>query len=487
MAAAYNMPGVAVVATLLGPPSFALDLVPSNCLKQQLYAELNLSGVRYDPQRERLRNFFIAEQYDSVLALVSARNIEHLLDSVRIPVIQALGWADVIFPANSAIRAIQRLTTRAVPVRSYFGTNGHSEPVHLGESFFVLAFMTSGFDHWLKGSPLDHAGDPVVVYADDRQGWPHHETIGWPPEPRSSLRLFLSAGTLRTTYPNVAFEAPFILQYNPSYSTTQGWDEAYGGPAFRAAFRSTTARLLSNPLADTLDVTGVPQAHIQVKSGGPRFQAHVRLFDVAPAESGYVWSLMTRGANGVRNYVPGTVVARDVELQALSHRIPPGHRVGVEVTSLDMYDTTRAHIIPYFVTTASALVSSAFAPSYIDLPLVGSAVFTSAGPLAATVPSSVVLYQNYPNPFNPTTVVSGEWPVASDVKLAVYDMLGREVAILANGRYPAGRHEFTFDASLPDRQARSGAGQAGRLASGVYFCRLTVGTAVQTVKMTLMR
>jgi hypothetical protein len=96
-------------------------------------------------------------------------------------------------------------------------------------------------------------------------------------------------------------------------------------------------------------------------------------------------------------------------------------------------------------------------------------------------PGEFGLEQNYPNPFNPLTVVRGEWPVAGDVKLVVYDMLGREVAVLANGRYPAGRYTFTFDA-------------AG-LASGMYFCRLTArpevagqaGSFVQTMKMTLIR
>jgi len=96
-------------------------------------------------------------------------------------------------------------------------------------------------------------------------------------------------------------------------------------------------------------------------------------------------------------------------------------------------------------------------------------------------PVEFTLEQNYPNPFNPSTVVSGQWPVASDVRLVVYDMLGREVARVANGRFPAGRHSFTFDA-------------AG-LAGGMYLCRLTAspaeagaqGSFVRTIKMTLIR
>ncbi len=89
------------------------------------------------------------------------------------------------------------------------------------------------------------------------------------------------------------------------------------------------------------------------------------------------------------------------------------------------------------------------------------------------MPDRFELLQNYPNPFNPTTVISGQWTVNSFVRLAVYDVLGREVAVLADGRYPGGRYSFTFD---------------GRnLASGVYFYRLTAGAFTAVRKMLLVR
>jgi len=91
----------------------------------------------------------------------------------------------------------------------------------------------------------------------------------------------------------------------------------------------------------------------------------------------------------------------------------------------------------------------------------------------SAVPTEFRLEQNYPNPFNPKTVVRGQWPVISDVRLVVYDLLGREVAMLADGRYPAGRYTFTFDGSS--------------LSSGVYFYRLTAGSNTAVRKMTLMK
>ena len=91
----------------------------------------------------------------------------------------------------------------------------------------------------------------------------------------------------------------------------------------------------------------------------------------------------------------------------------------------------------------------------------------------AASPQRFELRQNYPNPFNPTTVIRGHWTGDSRVRLVVYDVLGREVAVLADGRYPAGTVDFTFD----------GAG----LSSGVYMYRLNVNGFTATRSMVLIR
>ncbi len=101
---------------------------------------------------------------------------------------------------------------------------------------------------------------------------------------------------------------------------------------------------------------------------------------------------------------------------------------------------------------------------------IGSRV-TAVEPARQTMPASFGLEQNYPNPFNPTTVIRAQWKADSWVRLVVYDMLGREVATLANGHYPAGAYTFTFDGA--------------RLASGVYFYRLTAGNYTTTKSMVL--
>jgi hypothetical protein len=89
------------------------------------------------------------------------------------------------------------------------------------------------------------------------------------------------------------------------------------------------------------------------------------------------------------------------------------------------------------------------------------------------VPTEFALEQNYPNPFNPSTVVSCQLPVASHMRIAVYDILGREVAVLMDEKKEGGRYEVTWDAR--------------GCASGVYFYRLSAGSFMATRKMLLVR
>lgn len=93
---------------------------------------------------------------------------------------------------------------------------------------------------------------------------------------------------------------------------------------------------------------------------------------------------------------------------------------------------------------------------------------------AAVLPESFALHAVYPNPFSRSTQVAFDLPEASDVRLVVYDVLGREVAHVTEGSYRAGTHRVRFEA-----------GRA--LASGVYVLRLTAGAHVLTRQVVLVK
>jgi hypothetical protein len=108
-------------------------------------------------------------------------------------------------------------------------------------------------------------------------------------------------------------------------------------------------------------------------------------------------------------------------------------------------------------------------------------VFSAAGDDADGTPGQFVLQQNYPNPFNPTTAISYQLIANSFVTLRVFDILGREIAILVDGVQQAGTHIVRWDAS--------------RYPSGVYLYRLQSSSAynketvrfVETKKMVLVK
>lgn len=97
-------------------------------------------------------------------------------------------------------------------------------------------------------------------------------------------------------------------------------------------------------------------------------------------------------------------------------------------------------------------------------------------------PSTFTLNQNYPNPFNPETRISYRLPVASDVQLELYDVLGRKLATLVNARQEAGSYLIALNT------------QTLNLASGTYFYRLQASNGansasafIETKKMILMK
>ncbi len=129
----------------------------------------------------------------------------------------------------------------------------------------------------------------------------------------------------------------------------------------------------------------------------------------------------------------------------------------------------------------------------LDLDYYGNAIFTGTAPdigiqeyysstnifsEESKVVDKFSLYQNYPNPFNPSTTIKYSIPNVGtghvpSVRLIVYDILGREVAILVNKVQQPGMYEVKFNAE--------------KLPSGVYYYRLTSGNFSDTKKMILLR
>lgn len=92
---------------------------------------------------------------------------------------------------------------------------------------------------------------------------------------------------------------------------------------------------------------------------------------------------------------------------------------------------------------------------------------------SSTIPEKFYLYQNYPNPFNPTTKIRFDLARSGNVKLAIYDISGKQVAEIVNSNYGAGEYSFDFSAE--------------NLSTGVYFYKLETPDYTSIKKMILVK
>ena len=105
-------------------------------------------------------------------------------------------------------------------------------------------------------------------------------------------------------------------------------------------------------------------------------------------------------------------------------------------------------------------------------------IWTKEIRIEVSAPKDYKLYDNFPNPFNPSTKIAFELPKASHVKLIIYDIVGREVAKIADADYSTGYIELTWN----------GTNKNGTMvASGVYFYRISTDKWNNVKKMMMLK
>jgi len=151
------------------------------------------------------------------------------------------------------------------------------------------------------------------------------------------------------------------------------------------------------------------------------------------------------------------------------------------------FDITKASAVSQFTPTATIMPVVGFDRESPGLYL-GNCIYAGLGPTSvyfdatdlaldvppnADVPAGYALDQNYPNPFNPKTTIRYQIPGSDDVRLTVFDQLGREVTRLVDARKDAGSYAVQFDGAT--------------CASGIYYYRLQAGSFVETKKLILLK
>ena len=202
------------------------------------------------------------------------------------------------------------------------------------------------------------------------------------------------------------------------------------------------------------------------------------IFDVSDLDSPEIIKIYKSGLNTIdhNNYVVGNLLYQS------------NYSTGLRV--LNINDVTNPLEVAYFDTYRAGDIAS-FVGSWSNYPYFESGTIlvssieegfyivkaSEGGSLSideeVLIPDQFDLNQNYPNPFNPSTQIQYHLPIAGNVSLKVYNMLGETVVELDNGFKNSGSHTLTFNGAM--------------FPSGIYFYQLRYGDIVKTKKMTLMK
>jgi hypothetical protein len=233
-------------------------------------------------------------------------------------------------------------------------------------------------------------------------------------------------------------------------------------------------RVLQNSPSN-LDVNISPlNPPIVIPANGGSFQYNINVYNLDTSPSTFqVWNKVRNSANvytqvfgPVTRTLPGGANPSRALTQTIASTISSGTLYFI--TYIGTYPSTISDS-SFFTITKSAVADGGPWISESN----GYGNFFDEYATNIATPDNYSLSQNYPNPFNPTTSISFQLPANSFINLSVYDIAGRQVAVLVNGMRDAGSHSVTFDGSA--------------LASGVYLYKLIVGEFTATNKMVLLK
>jgi glycosidase len=286
--------------------------------------------------------------------------------------------------------------------------------------------------------------------------------------------------------PDVATARARTMPVSTAVNLAVGLPQVYAGQEVGRGPGISDFDLRRRGVVDFADPAGLIlmphyQKLAQIKKQYPCFSTQSMVRVGTDVSGVYAYSRPYSGANGlVVANIDGTPHNANIILSTSGNPSQfPAFSDGISYVTTDLYNGT---------TTQAVVFTGGIDTLKVSLPAYGSAVFVIDNvahtlvlpPLTGigvsrpgAIPREYVLAQNYPNPFNPATTISYQLRSAGGVTLRVYDVLGREVATLADGYQQAGSYTKSFDAS--------------RLSSGVYFYRLQAGSFVNTKKMVLAK
>ena len=500
MAACMGGLNVRTIISALTSPKFASSWIENGSVKMTFLWTIDYTPdtARYNSQVTAMRNWVYSsapDKWDSLAYWVPQnRDFQSIVPQNTIPIMLENAWQDKFFNAYGNLSTIPILTS---PKRYYFGAvRGHGGDFSTTEDTWHENFFNEWFYYWIWNINNGILTRPIFHYAyttfPETSGmWTfvHDSSAVWPPANVSNMTLYFrnngqlltTAGTNQTANDNLANSV------NKNLTMQTAVNDEFTGTTFKNQFKKATLNFQTAALTQDVRMLGTPQIGLDYSSNATECQFNFQIYEVSSTKT----KLVTRV-----NYTDrkNTVNSRKNTLfNGISHGhiFKAGNKIKIVVTNLDTapddstFLGTNPNVLPDLKNGTSKLYYTN--KSYITFPVKANGTGllrdlfttnngnTNSSSSDNLTPKEFSLSQNYPNPFNPSTVINYSIPQNSFVTLKVYDMSGKEVAVLVNGQTAPGNYSVNFNAN------------AYNLSSGIYFYKIVAGSFVNVKKLTLIK
>ena len=260
----------------------------------------------------------------------------------------------------------------------------------------------------------------------------------------------------------------------------QAVNDEFTGTSFTSKFTKSSLTFETDSISTDIKLLGTPTLNLDYQSNVNLCQYNFQIYEVSKTKA----KLITRINYTDRSYTANQRRTKAITGMSHGHVFSAGNKIRIVVTNLDTapddlpFLATNPHVLPVLKNGKHKMYLSN--NCYITFPVKN---YTARPRLSITgetegensTVKTYALNQNYPNPFNPVTMISYQIPLSGLVTLKVYDLTGREIAVLVNGVENSGQHQIQFNI---DRYG---------LSSGVYFYKLTSGSYTEVKKMMVIK
>ncbi|NOY06261.1 MAG: alpha/beta fold hydrolase [Chlorobi bacterium] len=460
MAAAYHM-GVRAVVSIVANGRFEEDWAMNNAVNWLFATTLMTDKVRFAPLvRDTIRQAIKDDNFSFIRSKLEEFSTTRLEKGVITPTLMLVSYYDQYFNPSSALRQFHNISA---PRRIVLWPAGHSAPSDPSQMAYINDVTERWLRYWLKDdTSVESVASPdsAVVMFNATTGKPHVYSLSnsgawlYPTDPLPfkfhRIRLYISGDGL--------------LRRPPTKS----------GYLLTSYLRGLGSNALSLPLGTfpgPMFIAGtMGKAHLVTNGLGSTYQINLLLFDKQGDGSS---KPVTRAHYQVRNNDRSTRDVLEFDLNTAVHTIFFQHTLELNITGgmgllpNPSFDFGNAVLGPY-VNSIDTIFYGGDNMSYIDV-----YIYDLTTPDIIPVPKSITLYQNFPNPFSASTVIQFGLEKPDHVTLSVFDLMGRKVRTIFDGKLDKRLYLFRFE--------------PGNLPGGVYMYQLRTSTAVLTKMMTLRR